>query len=177
MEVLKDILLLVGILFFSLGLPLLIWYFPIRWIVRGRRAARAVLTLGETLTEEQAEEFDRVLLPQARNIFQQLELLEAYVREIREQDKAAWAAGSDDGVGSPIPDSYHRMEDPTEVSTEESESLDPFVSPSNPGGAEEDSIVRQLERLASLRQQDLITEAEYVQLKSKLIGGQEPNWP
>ena len=175
MEVLKDIPLLVGILFFSLGLPLLIWYFIIRRIVRGRRAARAVLTLGETLTEEQAEEFDRVLLPQSRNIFQQLELLEAYVREINEPDKAAWAAGSDDGVGSTIPDSSHRMEDSVEVSTEESESLDPFVSPSNPEGAEEGSIVRQLERLASLRQQDLITEAEYVHLKSRLVDGQEPN--
>jgi hypothetical protein len=38
-------------------------------------------------------------------------------------------------------------------------------------GNEEGSIVQQLERLASLFQQELITETEYKKLKSKLIDG------
>ena len=77
-----DVLLTISLFVVGLGIPGLIWYFIIRKIVRGRRAARKVLALAATLTEEQAEEFDRVLLPQARNIFQQLELMVEYVREI-----------------------------------------------------------------------------------------------
>ena len=77
-----DLLLTISLFVIILGIPGLIWFVIIRKIVRGRRAAREVLTLSATLTEEQSEEFDRSLLPQAHNIFEQLELMVEYVREI-----------------------------------------------------------------------------------------------
>ena len=135
----EDALLTISLLVIIFVIPGLAWYFIIRKIVRGRRAAREVLTLGATLTEEQAEEFDRSLLPQARNIFEQLELMVEYVREINER------AAESDSVANTV------------------------ISPSNIETNDEDSVVQQLERLASLFQQDLLTEAEYTRLKSQLI--------
>jgi hypothetical protein len=138
-----DAFLTILLLVFVLSIPSL-WFFIIRKIVRGRRAAREVRALGATLTEDQAKEFDRSLLPQTRDIFEQLELMIEYVREINEEVATERAAESDSEANMVIP-------------------------PGNVEASEEDSVVQQLERLASLFQQDLLTEAEYTRLKSQLI--------
>jgi len=303
-----DVLLVIFTFGLVFAIPGLIWYFIIRKVVRGRRAARAVRTLGATLTKEQAEEFDRVLLPQARNIFQQVELMVEYVRKIDEAEnkeadfepadgredeelkltrrqkrdvaiigagitastesyeaakarlpginealealmdasdsasfksaladaqaveeyyraglyRIAWVNRSAESIiriasihfresleqaksrvgaveselraelgtswvvwavtrgrtsadaGSVITNLFSRVgleEDTTETAAEFDAVAGTAVSPSNAETNEEGSIVQQLERLASLFQQDLITEVEYQKAKSKLIDG------
>ena len=77
-------------------------------------------------------------------------------------------------AGSVIIDLFSRVgldDDTTETSDELDTEADTLVSPNSIEGNENGSIVQQLERLASLFQQDLITEVEYQKAKSKLIDG------